>query len=164
MEDKKFTIIIVLATLLILGGGVYFALNVGGKAVVEENSKAEVSVENTSHDWGEIGINNGNAEAEFEIKNSGNGDLKLFNVATSCACTTAQLFYEEEASPVYGMHTSSSYVMNIPPEKSARLKVIFDPAFHGPSGVGPITRQINIQTNDSDNEEISFMLSANVTK
>jgi hypothetical protein len=97
---------------------------------------------------------------EFEIKNTGNQTLKLFNVSTSCMCTTAKF----EGSPeIFGMHTKSNSVKEVAPHQSTKLQVIFDPAFHGPSGIGPITRQVSVQTNDPDHTELDFTLTAMVS-
>ena len=163
MKIDKFIIAVFTVTLLALAGGLYMVSNSGGTSTVEANENVNAVVEKTSQAWGNIGINDGNVEAEFEIKNEGSDTLKLSDVTTSCMCTTAQIITDEE-SPVFGMHTKSDYIAEVAPGESARLKVVFDPAFHGPSGVGPITRQVKMATNDPDNPEINYMLTANVTK
>jgi len=129
-------------------------------ATVVQNENARVEISEKSYDWGEIQINEGAVERVFEIKNTGSGELSLSNISTSCMCTTAQLILGDESSPEFGMHTKSSYVMNVPEGQTAQLKVVFDPAFHGPSGVGPINRQIKVETNDPSTPELNFMLTA----
>jgi len=62
------------------------------------------------------------------------------------------------------MHEKSSSVFEVKPGETAELLVEFDPAFHGPSGVGPITRTITMNTNDVKNPVLSFNLTANVVK
>jgi len=114
----------------------------------------------TDHDWGTIGINDGKVRATYTIKNEGTESLKLFNIVTSCACTTAQIKVGEKTSPEFGMHTKSQYVSEVSPKKTAELIAVFDPAFHGPSGTGPITRQIMIETNDKTNPQLAFTAEA----
>lgn len=79
-------------------------------------------------------------------------------------CTTAQLIIGDTKSPEFGMHSKSAYVMEVPGGETAELKVVFDPAFHGPNGVGPINRQITVETNDPSSPVLNFMLTAMVRK
>jgi hypothetical protein len=119
------------------------------KAVVGENSL----------DWGEFGINEGDKSAFFTIKNEGPDPLQLSNVITSCACTTAQLIMGDKQSPAFGMHNKSAYVFEVPAGQEAQVKVVFDPLFHGPNGVGAISREVKISTNDLAHPELKFMVS-----
>jgi len=162
--DKKIIGVIFGATLLFLIGGIYFISGQDNSAQVQEDKNVKAYISETTFDWGEIGINNGKAEKTFDIKNEGTGMLKLSNISTSCMCTTAQLILDGKASPAFGMHQKSSYVMEVPPQKTAKLKVVFDPLYHGPDGVGAITRQIKVETNDPGNPELDFMLTATVRK
>lgn len=164
MNEKKFAIAIAITSLVILSGGVVLALRLGKTAVVEANPGAQVGTSATAYDWGTIKIDAGNVETTFDLKNTGVQPLKLSNVSTSCMCTTAQLILGTTQSPSFGMHAKSSYILEVPPQETAKLKVVFDPAYHGPSGVGPITRQVTLQTNDPQKPELSFMLTAMVTR
>jgi len=164
MNENKFIIAIVAVTLSLLVGVVLLAGKMSSSAKVEASSDAQAEVGPMSYDWGKIGINNGQAEAVFEIKSNGSQPLKLFNIVTSCACTTAQTIVEGKGSPLFDMHSQSTYVTEIPPGSTAQLKVVFDPLFHGPNGLGPITRQITVATNDANNPKLEFSLSADVVK
>lgn len=167
MFEKKFIIIVILITAIVLTGGIFLATKNKSKdltAAEPLNSTASAVVGETSYDWGEIGINDGEVEKTFKIKNEGSSPLKLSNVITSCMCTTAQLVLRDLSSPVFGMHSKSNYVLEVPSGAEADLKVVFDPAFHGPSGVGPINRQVVVSTNDSSKPELNFMLTAIVRK
>jgi len=164
MKIDKFVFVAIALTIIGLVGGVFLVSRIGEKESVELNTEVKAETTETSFDWGEIGINDGKVEKIFDIKNDGSEILKLSEVSTSCMCTTAQLISGENKSPEFGMHTKSSYMMEVPAGKSAQLKVVFDPAFHGPSGVGPITRQITVATNDPENPTLNFMLSAVVRK
>jgi len=136
----------------------------GSETNLEASADAKAVTDEVRHDWGEIGINDGNVEKVFDIKNEGTEPLMLYGVFTSCMCTTAQLSLDEKSSPIFGMHDNSNYVLEVPPGKTVKLKVVFDPMYHGPSGVGPITRQIMVKTNDKNNPEMDFMLTANVVR
>lgn len=162
--QNKTLIIATVVTLSLLIGGVFVLSRQKEEEPLMTNAQTEAKVEETAHDWGEIKLNGGDVEKVFKITNNGTEDLILTNVVTSCMCTTAQLILDDETSPYFGMHTKSSYKLLVPPRKTAQLKVVFDPAYHGPSGVGSITRQVSVETNDPDKPELNFMLTAIVRK
>jgi len=150
--------------LFVLVGGSYALVNMSGStSKIETSSNAKASIiSKTDHDWGTIGISDGKVSATYKIKNDGTEPLKIFNVVTSCACTTAQIKIGNTTSPEFGMHTKSQYVSEIPPGKTAEVIATYDPAFHGPSGVGAISREITMETNDNSNPQLVFTAEANV--
>ena len=164
MDSGKFVIGTIITSILLLFGAVFWMSNQTGAPQIEASDGAIAGAEIMTHAWGEIGINDGNVKADFEISNNGTNNLKLFNVITSCTCTTAQISVNGKSSPLFGMHDKSSYVAEIPAGESAILTVEYDPLFHGPNGVGPITRQVKIETNDASNTELNYTLTADVIK
>lgn len=164
MKNKKTIIVLSALTLITIGGAVWAVSKMTAQPTVNQMADAKLKVENPSHDWGEIGINDGNVSQSFTITNQGNDPLELYNLKTSCSCTTAQLKTGDKVSPLYGMHTSSNYVHQVLPGESTQLEVIYDPLFHGPNGVGAISRQVVIQTNDSAQPQLTFSVKAMVKK
>ncbi len=164
MNENKILIIIGAITLLLLTGVVLLAGKTSSTAKVAASSDAKAFVRSTGYDWGQIGINNGKVEAVFDIENQGQGSLKLFNVTTSCACTTAQLITKNGESPLFGMHIKSDFVSEVAAGEKATLKVVFDPLFHGPNGLGPISREVTVSTNDEANPKLVFNTTADVIK
>lgn len=162
MNEKKIIVACVFLTLVILGGGVYFLSKDTVQVGASQNARAQVDAKN--YDWGKIAYDNGNVSKSFTIKNTGSDVLKLTNVKTSCTCTEAQISINGTKSPFFGMHSSSPWVGQVSPGKEAKLTVIFDPTFHGPSGVGPMTRLVSLETNDSKNPTLEFTLTGNVVK
>lgn len=165
MNNKKLVIGFIVFTLLILGGGISllsFTTSTPAKVTTSQNAKAEVSQK--TFDWGNIPYNGGNATKTFTIKNTGTDALKIMNVKTSCTCTKAQLTIEGKNSPYFSMHSTSGWIGELAPNKEAQLTVIFDPAFHGPTGVGPVERLISLETNDRENPKIEFSLKGVVVK
>lgn len=149
-------------TLLLIFGGVFLVTKTNNKASLATSQTTQVTVDKTSFDWGTIGINDGKVQAEFGLTNTGSAPLQLANVSTSCMCTTAQVIIEGKASPYFGMMQKSSWTGQVEPGKSAKLIVEFDPAFHGPQGIGQITRQAVVETNDPDQKQLTFSLNAEV--
>lgn len=165
MNDKKIIIGFILVTLLILGGGIYILSRTTAapqKVATSQNVKLEV--DQKTHDWGTIPYGGGNVSKTFTIKNMGTDVLKLSNIKTSCACTYAQLIIDGKPSPKFGMHTTSSWVGEVASGKDAQLAVVFDPAFHGPTGVGPMERLVSVETNDINNPSLEFSLKGVVVK
>lgn len=166
MSERNIIIGVVLISLLILGGGVFLLAQTSSttKQDVTLSQNARVEVQERTFDWGEIKYSGGNVSKTFAIKNTGSDPLKLYNVKTSCACTIANLTIEGSLSPDFGMHTKSSWVGEVAPGKEAILNVIFDPDFHGPTGVGPMERLISLQTNDLASPTLEFKLIGNVVR
>lgn len=163
MNDKKVIIGIVLLTVLVLGGGV-FLLDKSNSSAVVSSQNAKAYITQKTYDWGKILYDKGNVAKTFKIKNVGTDTLKLNNVKTSCACTKVQVAIGKDKSPYFGMHSVSSWVGEVLPGDEANIEVIFDPQFHGPSGVGPMSRIISVETNDANNKTIEFTLTGNVVK
>lgn len=164
MSDKKIILSILGFTLLVVIGGVFMISKSEGPGKVVASQNAQVVADEKSFDWGEIKYDGPKAAKTFRIRNNGTEVLKLTNVKTSCACTSAQIKSKSEVSPYFNMHSVSSWVGEIPPGEEAELEVVFDQRFHGPTGVGPINRIITIETNDEKNRKIEFNLIGNVIK
>lgn len=162
MKEAHIIIAVMIGTILLIGGGVVLAGKTSQSPQISENAQAKAAIGETSHSWGDVPINGGNVEAVFTVTNEGTAPLKLYNVSTSCMCTTAQLEVGGKVSPEFGMHTKSNYVTEVPAGETANLKVVFDPAFHGPQGKGMITRQIKLQTNDTSHSDLMFTVAGRV--
>lgn len=159
-----FLVGIVAFTLLALGGIVYLGIKIGATPQVATDQQTSINVDQLQHDWGTINMNDGVVSKTFAIENQGETTLKLYNTKTSCMCTTAQLKTANQVSKKFGMHEKSANIFEVQPGETAELLVEFDPAFHGPSGVGPISRTVTLNTNDSSHQTLSFKLTANVVK
>lgn len=164
ISEKKIFILIALVTIAILFGGVIFLSGSTDAEKVVVSANAKVVSDTDSFDWGNIPIDGGNATKEFVIKNSGTEILKLYNIRTSCHCTTAVVTITGKESPTFGMSGNSDWIGEVSPGKEATLRVVFDPAFHGPQGTGPINRYISVETNDQSMRKLTFSLTGVVVK
>ena len=134
-----------------------FGLSSGGSG-----GKIEISPQ--EYDFGDISMADGLAKKTYEVKNSGDTELKIDKIWTSCDCTNARLRVGDRVSPELGMHTNLPlWSEKLASGETGYLDVIFDPAFHGHEGIGPITRVIYLNTSDPDNKKVEIKLSANVT-
>src|SRR3989338_5278418 len=106
----------------------------------------------------------GLAKKTYEVKNSGDTELKIDKIWTSCDCTNARLRVGDRVSPELGMHTNLPlWSEKLASGETGYLDVTFDPAFHGHEGMGPITRVVYLSTSDPQNQKVQVSFSANVT-
>ncbi len=107
----------------------------GGTLTVKENF----------YDFGSVKINGGFANHEYVLENASDKIVKIGEVSTSCMCTTTQVMIGNKTYGPFGMpgHLGASKVNAVvnPGEKMV-VKATFDPAAHGPTGIGMIERQI----------------------
>lgn len=155
----------IISTIALLFGGIFFVTKMTStpQITASQNAKAYV-VDTTSSDFGTVPMSKGNITKAFSIKNTGTDTLKLFNVKTSCHCTKAFITVDGADSPSFGMDSLSAWTGEVLAGKEAKLTVVFDPAFHGPQGVGPINRFVSVETNDKSNAKLTFTLTGNVVK
>lgn len=150
-----------LPILLLAGIIVFFAKNY----TPEENHPGapKIEIPANEYDAGTISMVGGPVKHTYEIRNAGIGDLKINSIWTSCHCTTAKLKVGDKTSPEFGMDKRSTS-QKIAPGQTGFLEVIFDPAFHGPQGIGEAVRVVYLSTNDPQNKKVEVRLVANVTQ
>ena len=146
---NKKLMLILLATLFLIGGGVYLITkgqNTIPDSALPKIDPEEVQVSPETYDIGKVLMKNGFVVREYEIKNNSKNILRIKNIVTSCMCTRAQVVFGDKRSRFYAMEMSGAKNPNIdfdiPAESTAKLVVRFDPAAHGPAGVGPVDRNV----------------------
>ena len=95
-------------------------------------------------DLGQV-VNGEVVEIELPIQNTGEGELVIEAVSTSCGCTSA------EVQPTI-----------IAPGGEGVLHIEYDSGAHGPDETGPVMRQIFIASNDPDQPEAQVRITAEV--
>lgn len=114
--------------------------------------------------FGDISMGNGKVSHRFELVNDGAKPIAISKIYTSCMCTSAMIITDGGQEGPFGMpgHGFMPRVNTIlAPSEKAIVEVVFDPAAHGPAGVGKIERSIYVETDDS--ERFVFSISAVVT-
>lgn len=164
-------IILIISVTVLIFGGVALGLVIGSQNEKREASGTPRLTTNvTSYDFGDVSMAQGLAKYTIQLKNEGTGNLKVSNISTSCMCTTAVLEINGERSPVFGMPGHGAgpafWSTQIAPGQSANLEVTFDPNAHGPNATGPVTRVINLITNDGGKDGVrkTLTVTANVVK
>lgn len=100
------------------------------------------------YDFGTISMAAGKVTHKFEIKNASTTDVMLERLSTSCMCTAS--FIEGGASrkgpfgmPGHGYVPKANELVKA--GETRVIEAVFDPAAHGPAGVGPIDRFVYVQ-------------------
>lgn len=168
-ESKKFKYgalvsIIVLITMVI---GIRVSQNNTTETEASPYSSSALDAQEQSYDFGTISMAKGEVVHKFTVENKGNEPVRIEKVYTSCMCTSAVL-YNTEGKKVrtFGMqgHGGSPKTnVEIGVGESVEVEAVFDPAAHGPSGVGPIQRIITLESNSQAKPKTEIKISANVT-
>lgn len=159
------TIIIGAVVILVLFG--IMALGRPQQASVPNPAQAATSVLKTSenfHDFGTISMAKGLVNYPFTITNSTSEDITIDSVTTSCMCTSAYLVNGQSKKGPFGM-PGMGYVPRanelVKAGETRTVDVVYNPAAHGPAGVGPIDRFVYVQ--DSKGGVVTFEIKAVVT-
>lgn len=168
MNEKKIIIGVILATAAILVGAIFLlGGSSSGKANLEKTVGAKIETPETNFDFKDIPFSGGDAIHEFKVKNVGDRQLSIANLATSCHCTKVYFKSAKGESSRFGMKGASAlsdWVGILAPGEEGAVVSDFDPTYHGPQGVGPISRLVSLETNDPDHPYIEFSFSGNVVK
>ncbi len=120
--------------------------------------------EASDYDFGTISMKNGKVSTIFKIKNTKNNPVTLSKLYTSCMCTDATLKVADKSQGPFGMLGHGfipKFSETLQPNEEAEIEVVFDPAAHGPSGVGKIQRTVTLENNAG--QPVELLISANVT-
>jgi hypothetical protein len=139
-----------------IGFGIYQSQQ---KAVSAQATPAQVQVsqqpgalvsQRPNYDFGTISMGAGKVSTTYRIKNEGAAPLALDKIYTSCMCTEATLITASgRKQGPFGMPGHAPLkpaTGQLAPGETALLEVVFDPAAHGPSGVGRIERVVTVET------------------
>lgn len=153
MKNKTTIIIYVILAVVIVGGLGYLAQRTptggaGGKVSGQTAGASSLSADEKAFDFGEISMAAGVVKRTFKIKNNGAGTALISKLYTSCMCTNATLKTARGSRGPFGM-PGHGFVPrldeNIAPREEAEVEVVFDPAAHGPAGVGKIERAVYLE-------------------
>jgi len=167
-RTKKYTWITVGTLLgLALIGWVATAVD-SDKTPAAASSLGSLVVAENDYDFGTISMKDGEVEHEFKLTNNGGEPVTIKEVYTSCMCTTAEITdadgktYGLFGMPGHGL--SKKTKVTIAPDQSVVVSAIYDPAAHGPSGVGLADRTIYVETNSTETPTIELEFTAMVRR
>ncbi|MDP2651493.1 MAG: DUF1573 domain-containing protein, partial [bacterium] len=164
----------IIYAIVVLAGalGLFMILSSGnpGTAVLPTRSQVEsgslLTAEERMHDFGTISMRDGLVTKNYVIKNNTDKDIKIDSVVTSCMCTNAFILRSGEKLGPFGMpgHGASVPKANeiIKAGEEWTIEAVFDPAAHGPLGVGRADRSIYIVDETGAALELRFIADVNL--
>lgn len=171
--NKKTKILILWGVgLVLLGGTIALLVNVMGNNnpnLTTYSNSSLVATTKTNFDFGRASMEGGDVSHNFKLKNNGAEPVKIGRVYTSCACTTAYVIdssgkkYGKFGMPGHsGLRKSAD--VEVKPGESVIVEAVFNPAFHGPAGIGLAQRSVYVETNSAKSPKLEFRFQATVTK
>ena len=155
---KNNYIIIGIISILALTGLIWFARpspSGNNLANVSSGSPDDLAAEESDFDFGQVSMAAGKVSHVFKIKNTGGEVLTVSKLYTSCMCTVASLISGGKKFGPFGM-AGHGFIPKINASvasgSEADVEVVFDPAAHGPAGVGPIERVIYLETSAGEKQ------------
>ena|SRR3989338_4552339 len=153
-------ILIALVVVLVGVGLIWFARPQAQTSdLLVASTPGSLSATETVFDFGNISMAAGKVSHQFAVKNSGVGVVTINKIYTSCMCTSAKLITENGSFGPFGM-VGHGFIPSINrallPGESAKVDVVFDPAAHGPAGVGKIERMVTIENDAGELVELRF--------
>ena len=147
------------AAVLVLGGLIIAAMPQPGsntpktvepRPTATASSAGALSAPELNFNFGSVSMARGKVTHRYWIRNTGTEPMLIRKMYTSCMCTTAALVKGGRKSDPYGMPGHGFIpTINEPmsPGEDAIIEVVFDPAAHGPAGIGPVERFVTIENN-----------------
>jgi len=167
-SDKQLIGLGIVATVIILGAAMIFA-KPSPQTNQQTNPTSDITQslisEEAGFDFGNISMADGKVSHVFKIKNGLDQAITATKLYTSCMCTTAALKINGVQKGPYGMPGHGflpKFNETLEPGQEALIEVIFDPAAHGPAGIGKITRVVYVE-NDAAKKPFELYISATVT-
>jgi hypothetical protein len=100
------------------------------------------------YDFEQISMKAGNVKTTYALINDTERPLTLNKIYTSCMCTEATLKINGAQEGPFGMPGHGrlpTFNQILEPGQEAQLEVEFDPASHGPAGLGVVQRFVIIE-------------------
>lgn len=109
--------------------------------------------------FGKISMAAGKVSHRYWIKNISGTPLTITKLFTSCMCTDATLITQDGKKGPFGMpgHGPTPRLdERLAPGATAQVDVVFDPAAHGPAGIGQTDRVVTIENDGGLPLELRF--------
>ncbi len=127
--------------------------------------RPKIAINPIRYDFGDVSVAKGVVSTTMTVTNEGKTDLVLYNIETSCMCTTGQLIVNGRGSPLFGMNMGddkhpTGWSDTIAPGQSAELRIYYNPTMHEELR-GPLERNIRVFSSDPVDFEYDVRISAN---
>ncbi len=148
---KKTVVIVALAIVAVIGVMLWGRARTAEPTEAQRAAPSALAATTPLYDFGTISMANGDVNHVFQVTNPTARDITVTNVETSCMCTTAYLVNGNTRKGPFGMPGMGGINATdsvIPAHGTQDVDIVFDPAAHGPAGVGNIDRRIYLTAAD----------------
>ena len=161
----KAIILTIVITLLIIAGLVWISsVSQKNKTSNAAQTNGILTAQEQIFDFGTISMAAGKVSHIFKIKNTDTESLTITKLYTSCMCTEATFVKSNIKKGPFGM-LGHGFIPKISetlnPNEEAEILVHFDPAAHGPAGLGKNERTVSLE-NSGKNGPLELLIKANV--
>ena len=128
-------------------------------AVTAVRASGALKSRETAFDFGPISMAAGKVSHRYWFRNESAAPVLIRRIYTSCMCTTATLVKAARVIGSYGMpgHGPLPDVNeSVAPGEAAYVDVVFDPAAHGPAGLGRTERVVTIEHGAGEPLQVGF--------
>lgn len=123
-------------------------------------SSGALKAKESNFDFGDISMAAGDVSHRYWFRNESPAPVTIQRIYTSCMCTTAKLVKGMRVVGSYGMagHGPTREVNEtLAPNEAAYVDVVFDPAAHGPAGLGRTERVVTIEPSVGEPLQVGFV-------
>ncbi len=167
MNKKNKKLLIIFAAAAVVLAVAFLTQKGGGSENPSKYSASALTALENFFDFKTIAMKDGKVSHRFEVKNEGQEPVRIEKIYTSCMCTEASIIDGQGKNwGTFGMpgHAGPSKTnITVKPGESVVVETIFDPAAHGPSGVGLAERSVYLESNSQKSPKIELKFSAVVT-
>lgn len=128
--------------------------------VAAPRSAAALTAREANYNFGQISMAAGKVSHRFWFRNESAAPVLIQRIYTSCMCTTATLVKSARVIGSYGMpgHGPVPEVNErLAPGEAAYVEAVFDPAAHGPAGLGRTERVVTIEHGAGEPLQFNFV-------
>lgn len=152
-KEGKVILAVIAGTILLIGGLSFFltksATPTSGNSYISNTPIESLEVDpNGSINLGDVAYAGGKVSKTFQVKNNSDKTITLRKITTSCMCTTAKFSVGGKESRFFGMEMNGDLnpLINyeLPAGETGTLTFQFDPAAHGPQGMGAFARTVSL--------------------
>ena len=118
-----------------------------------------LAAEESDFDFGSISMAAGLVRHSYRVRNMSDAPVMITRMYTSCMCTNASFIRGSERRGPFGMPGHGMVPTlreSIAPGEEVTIEAVFDPAAHGPAGVGQVNRSIYLENDAGEPLEIGF--------
>jgi hypothetical protein len=132
----------------------------------KQEAESPLQADQHLYEFGDVPIGGGKVSTAFQVSNAGASPVRLVSVYTSCGCTTAEIeFVDGSKAGPFGMpghELPTDIDRTVSAGENFTVRVFFDPAAHGPEGLGKVMRAVTLHTEDGTGIRLAIM--ANVVQ